>query len=64
MFPWLVIGKKKLESFLRREIAAVMSSELRDPRLGFITISRVEMSPDLSSVTCYYTMLGVEQKVP
>lgn len=50
--------KARLESQLRREIATVVTSELRDPRLGFLTITRCELSDDYEQVTAYYTLLG------
>jgi ribosome-binding factor A len=53
--------KKRLESLLHREIATVVQQELRDPRLGFITIMRVELSDDLHQVTAYWTMLDEKQ---
>jgi len=49
--------KARLESFLRREIATTVTTELRDPRIGFVTITRCELSPDNSEVTAYYTLL-------
>ncbi len=51
-----------MESLLRREIANCVTNEIRDPRIGFITITRVEMTDDLQSVTAYYTVLGAENK--
>ena len=50
--------KARLESLLHREIATCVQQELRDPRLGFITIVRVEMTADLHQVTAYWTLLG------
>ena len=53
------VGRKaKLESLLKREIASYIHRELRDPRLGFLTVTRVEMTGDLQQATCYYTILG------
>lgn len=54
--------KAKLESVLQREIATCINQELKDPRLGFITIVRVEMSDDLQQVRAYYTVLGDQKK--
>lgn len=54
--------KDRLESLLKREIATTVQSELRDPRIGFITITRVEMTGDLQNVTAFYTVLGEEKK--
>ncbi|MBA2480305.1 MAG: 30S ribosome-binding factor RbfA [Planctomycetes bacterium] len=50
--------KARLESLLHREIATCVQQELRDPRLGFITILRVEMTADLHQVKALYTVLG------
>lgn len=53
--------KSRLESLLKREIATFIHSQLRDPRLGFLTVTRVEMSGDLQQATCYYTILGSDK---
>jgi ribosome-binding factor A len=50
--------KARLESLLHREIATCIQHELRDPRLGFITITRVEMTDDLHTVKAYFTVFG------
>jgi ribosome-binding factor A len=50
--------KQKLESLLHREIATCVQQELRDPRLGFITIIRVELSSDFAQLKAYWSILG------
>jgi ribosome-binding factor A len=50
--------KLKLESLLQREIAVCVQQELKDPRLGFITIVRVELTEDLSIAKALWTCLG------
>jgi ribosome-binding factor A len=50
--------KVRLESLLHREIATTIQRELRDPRIGFITITRVTVTADLHQVKAYYTVLG------
>ena len=52
----------RLESLLKREIATMVTQELRDPRLGFITVTRCEVSKDLSRVTAFYTVFGDRSK--
>lgn len=54
--------KDRLESLLRREIANCLVSELRDPRLGFVTITRVALSVDRQFATAYYTVLGDDKQ--
>jgi ribosome-binding factor A len=50
--------KARLESLLHREIAACVQRELRDPRLGFVTILRVELSDDLHLAKAWWSTLG------
>jgi ribosome-binding factor A len=40
----------------------VTRGELRDPRIGFITITGVKVSPDLRVARVYYSMIGTEQE--
>ncbi len=44
-----------------REILAEEIPRLKDPRVGFVTVTRVEVSPDLRRATVYYTVLGQDQ---
>jgi ribosome-binding factor A len=41
-----------------REILAEEIPRLKDPRVGFVTITRVEVSPDLRRASIFYTVLG------
>ena len=43
---------------MQRELAALIQMELRDPRLGMVTISGVRVSSDLSHADVYVTVLG------
>jgi len=50
-----------------QEIQAAIASlitrgELRDPRIGFITITGVKVSPDLRVAKVYYSMLGTDEE--
>ena len=40
----------------------VARGELRDPRIGFITITGVKMSPDLRVAKVFYSMIGTEEE--
>ena len=53
--------KAKLESLLLREVAVCVQQELSDPRLGFITITKVVMTADLHEAKAYFTVLGDPQ---
>jgi ribosome-binding factor A len=43
---------------VRIEASAVLAREVHDPGVGFVTITRVRVSPDLQVVRIFYTMMG------
>ena len=45
---------------LRAELARLLSREVHDPGVGFVTLTRVQVSPDLQGARVYYTSLGDE----
>ncbi len=45
---------QRVSDLIRKEVASIFLFDLRDPRLKNLTISRVEMSDDLSNATIYY----------
>jgi ribosome-binding factor A len=44
-----------------REILAESIQGLKDPRVGFVTVTGVRVSPDLHVAWVYYTVLGDEK---
>lgn len=47
---------------LQRALSEIMRRELRDPRLGMVTLTEVKMSSDLAYATVYYSSLGGDEK--
>jgi ribosome-binding factor A len=45
-----------------REVLAEAVGELRDPRIGFVTVTAVKTSPDLRHAVVYVSVLGSEKK--
>lgn len=43
---------------LRAELAQLLSRDVHDPGIGFVTLTRVKVSPDLQSALVFYTALG------
>ena len=43
-----------------REVIALEVERLKDPGLGFVTITGVDTAPDLRSARVYYSVLGDE----
>lgn len=42
---------------LQRDLAELIPRELRDPRLGFVTLTDVELTPDYAYATVYFSVL-------
>jgi len=57
-------GKRvdRLNQLLREEISELLQRELKDPRLGFVTVTDVEVSRDLTSAKVYVSVFGTEQE--
>jgi ribosome-binding factor A len=43
---------------LRGELASLLAREVHDPGIGFVTLTRVQVSPDLQLARVFYTALG------
>ena len=45
-----------------REVLAEEIPKLKDPRVGFVTVTQVDVSPDLRRAVVYYTVMGEERE--
>jgi ribosome-binding factor A len=43
---------------IRGELALLLAREVHDPGIGFVTLTRVQVSPDLQLARVFYTALG------
>jgi ribosome-binding factor A len=46
---------------IREAIAELLTSTVRDPAIGFVTITRVKVTPDLQLARVNYTIMGDEK---
>jgi len=53
----------KINNAIKREVSQIIQEELKDPRLGFITITEVETTKDLSFAKIYFSVLAENQQV-
>jgi ribosome-binding factor A len=49
--------KDRIASILGREISDIIEHEIKDPRLGFVTITTVDVSIDLKTAIVYFSSL-------
>ena len=48
---------QKVGDQIQRELSEIIHRELRDPRVGLITLTAVDVSPDCAYATVYFTCL-------
>jgi ribosome-binding factor A len=46
---------------IRQELSVILQRDVHDPGIGFVTLTRVKVSPDLQVVRVYYTVIGDEK---
>lgn len=51
----------KLTEEIKKEVSCIIHDEIKDPRLGFITVTKVELSPDYRHAKIFFSVLGEEQ---
>ena len=51
---------RRVNEVMREVIGSAIATELEDPRIGFVTVTSVETSPDLRSARVYVSVLGGE----
>ena len=53
---------RRINEVLREVVGATISGGLSDPRIGFVTVTSVETSPDLRSARVFVSVLGDESE--
>jgi ribosome-binding factor A len=51
---------RRVNEVIREVLGAAISTELKDPRIGFVTVTDVDTSPDLRAARVYVSVLGTE----
>lgn len=49
-------------SLIQSELSELILKRLKDPRIGFVTITGVDIAPDLKQARVYYSVLGEEKE--
>lgn len=47
---------------IKKELSQLIQTELKDPRIGFITVTGVDLTNDLSQAKVYLSVLGDEEQ--
>jgi ribosome-binding factor A len=51
---------RRVDEAVRAVLSDTISSQLKDPRVGFVTVTSVQTSPDLRHARVYVSVLGDE----
>ena len=54
---------RRVDEAMREVLSDVLTHELKDPRVGFVTVTDVKTSPDLSHARVYVSVLGDAEAV-
>ena len=51
---------RRVDEAMREVLSGAITSELKDPRVGFVTVTAVDTSPDLRQARVYVSVLGTD----
>ncbi len=49
---------ERVQEAIRQEISVIAQNEIKDPRIGFLTITKVILTKDLRHASVYFSVLG------
>jgi ribosome-binding factor A len=52
---------QRIGDLIQRELSDLLAREVRDPRIGMVTITSVDVSPDMSHAKVFFTVLDAEK---
>lgn len=53
-----MLRHERIKQAIKKEVSNIIANELRDPRMGFVTITSVDLSPDMRYSKIMYSVLG------
>ena len=53
---------QRVARILKEELSRIMREEMNDPRLGFVSITDIEVAPDLRAAHVYVSVLGTPEE--
>ena len=54
---------EKLQELIKQEVSKMLLKEIKDPRIGFVTVTDVEMTGDLREAKIFVSIMGNEEQV-
>ena len=53
---------ERIAQALKKEVSSIIHDKLKDPRIGFVTVSRVELTQDFQYAKIFFSVLGTEKE--
>ncbi|MFA5100081.1 MAG: 30S ribosome-binding factor RbfA [Candidatus Omnitrophota bacterium] len=53
-----MLRHERVKQAIKREVSSIIVNELKDPRMGFVTITTVDLSPDMRYAKVFYSVMG------
>ena len=53
---------RKIQEFIKQEVSNMLLHDLKDPRIGFVTVTGVEVTGDLREAKIYVSLFGSDEE--
>ena len=53
---------RKIQELIKQEVSSMLLKEIKDPRLGFVTVTGVHLTGDLREATVYVSLFGSDRE--
>lgn len=54
---------EKVQELIKQEVSQIILQELKDPRIGFVTVTQVDVTGDLRSAKIYVSLMGSQEQI-
>ena len=54
---------EKVQELMKQEVSEIVLRELKDPRIGFVTVTEVKCTADLREAKIYVSVMGSDDQV-
>lgn len=54
---------EKLQELIKQEMSKMLLNDIKDPRIGFVTVTGVEMTGDLREAKIFVSVMGGEEQI-
>ncbi|MFH0771011.1 MAG: 30S ribosome-binding factor RbfA [Candidatus Omnitrophota bacterium] len=52
------VRPERIASQMKEYVSSIVYEEIKDPRIGFITVTRIEVTPDLRNAKIFFSVFG------